>query len=221
MPNITIMRSIPLSKIFLTGCDSNQEWLIPWFLSHIRKYTSLPIFFCNFGDVSQQSIDLFDGTVSLSHSASHWFYKPQALMNSSADKTVWIDLDCQVKGSIDEIFSYIEPNRLAMAVDQPWSKRMNTIWHNSGIVGISRPHPPILTRWEQACRDNPIRGDQETLHFLMTSELDKRIHISDIPNKYNVLRLQIDDGSVPSDVRVMHWTGTRGKDEIRRQMNEL
>jgi hypothetical protein len=44
--------------------------------------------------------------------------------------------------------------------------------------------------------------------------------ILDLPNEYNVLRIQHDDGTVPNNPLIYHWTGKRGKDYIRGLINE-
>ena len=43
-------------------------------------------------------------------------------------------------------------------------------------------------------------------------------HITDLPNKYNWLRLQIERGDDSSEKLAMHWTGFKGKDMIRKLM---
>ena len=46
------------------------------------------------------------------------------------------------------------------------------------------------------------------------------IHIESIPRKYNTLRLDKLDNTTPKKVLVMHWTGKKGKEEIRKLINE-
>ena len=108
-----------------------------------------------------------------------------------------------------------------MVEDKPWTKRMGGAgrWHNSGVVAF-RGKPDILRKWEEACRKKPSRGDQETLHELLSfSPLMKLQHISDVPNIYNWLRVQIDnDGQDNSKKLAMHWTGEKGKNVIRKKI---
>jgi len=44
------------------------------------------------------------------------------------------------------------------------------------------------------------------------------VHIAEAPHKYNVLRLDTLQNRVPKKPVIMHWTGHKGKDEIRRQI---
>ena len=53
----------------------------------------------------------------------------------------------------------------------------------------------------------------------MLSPILKITYIKDLPHKYNVLRIDIDDNNVPKNPVIIHWTGSKGKDEIRRQIN--
>ena len=68
--------------------------------------------------------------------------------------------------------------------------------------------------------DNPTsygdfgRGDQELLWVLLR-EKGKNI-LSHIPRQYNWLRMYIEKHrKYHKDVRIIHWTGQRGKDIIR------
>jgi phosphatidylethanolamine-binding protein (PEBP) family uncharacterized protein len=45
------------------------------------------------------------------------------------------------------------------------------------------------------------------------------IHISDLPREYNTLRLDLIDNTAPKNIKIMHWTGKKGKDKIRSMMN--
>ena len=38
--------------------------------------------------------------------------------------------------NIDEIFDLLEPQKLSMVEDKPWSWRRGHVWHNSGVVGF-------------------------------------------------------------------------------------
>ncbi len=106
-----------------------------------------------------------------------------------------------------------------MVVDVPWSKRGGDTMYNSGVVAF-RGKPEVLKRWNQHCYEYPQRGDQETLHLILKEGMRRMIHITDLPKKYNTLRLDLLDGIAPDNHLIMHWTGQKGKDEIRKMMNE-
>lgn len=109
----------------------------------------------------------------------------------------------------------IEPNKLAMVEDVPWSRRRGEKWHNSGVVAF-QGKPDILQAWVAETALNPIVGDQEVLHSMLTSPLKRMIHITDLPREYNTLRIDFIDGTNPNSPKIVHWTGAKGKEEIRK-----
>lgn len=208
-------------KAFLTGCDEKTEWQLPWFIERYKKHNDTPLVIANFG-LSTDGL-LFakshaHSIINLSeHSGAGWFLKPMAMLHSPSKETVWIDTDCEVRGDISPIFDHIESDKLLMGVDHPWTKRSGSKWHNSGVVGF-RGKPTILKRWRNRIQEVRGRGDQEVL-FSMLNEITKMTYITDLPHKYNVLRIDLIDKTQPDEIAVMHWTGEKGKMEIRRQMN--
>jgi len=207
------------SKTFITGCDSNTDWMLGWFLDNLGANTSTNIIVYDFG-MSEEAKRVFAPTPLESKSVG-WFKKPDAMIAASklSEKVCWIDTDCHVQGPIDKIFEHIEPNKLSMVVDQPWTSRRQSKWHNSGVVGF-QGLPPILQKWRNAVASNPKVGDQEVLHELLGDPLSKEIYIKDLPKKYNTLRLDLIDHTAPKDIRIMHWTGGKGKQHIQDLIKE-
>lgn len=197
------------SKVFIAGYDKNTVWMLDWFKENLKRYTDIPLITYDFDD--------FKAPIN---NAKNWFKKPFAMIEASkvANKVCWLDVDCQVCGEVDGIFDHTQPNKLTMAEDLPWSTRRNETWYNSGVVAFeSRPN--ILDEWCAAISMEQAVGDQEVLHELLRPGMRKLIHISELPRKYNTLRLDKLDGTMPKRVSVMHWTGAKGKDEIRKVMN--
>ena len=209
------------SEAFLTGCDEKTEWMLPWFIENYKKHNKTPLVFANFG-VTSQTLKFIEShahaIIDLSRwKGKGWFLKPKSMLNCPSLKTCWIDTDCEVHGDINGIFKEIEPEKLSMAIDKPWTDRRKEIWHNSGVVAFSGT-PSILKAWHQEVEKTNDRGDQEVLHSML-NPITKITYIKDLPHKYNVLRLDILDDRRPKDELITHWTGQKGKDEIRRQMN--
>ena len=44
------------------------------------------------------------------------------------------------------------------------------------------------------------------------------IHITDLPREYNTLRIDFIDGTNPNNPKIVHWTGAKGKEEIKKMM---
>ena len=211
-------------RAFVTGCDEGHAWMLEWFLKNYRKHNDTPIIFADFG-VSPSTLSLanqlFDDvfTPQLQNS-SGWFYKPQTMykVTEFVKEVCWIDTDIHVLGDMSGIFKYIQPGKLTMVEDRPWTKRTGEKWHNSGIVAF-RGQPPILRQWMIKCLNTRERGDQEVLHTMIGHPpLLKLQHVADAPNIYNWLRVQLIDNEDNPKKLAMHWTGAKGKDQIRKIM---
>ena len=198
------------SDLFITGCDKNTRWMLPWFEKNFYNHNP------------DASLHVFD----FDELGDGWYCKPTAMVLASmmSDKVCWLDTDCEVKTNIMSIFDKIIPNKLTMVEDQPWTMRRKEVWHNSGVVAF-QGKPVILNHWQQEISmivedRGPMYGDQDVLHELVRTGLNRQIHINTISKKWNTLRLDLIDGNAPKDIKIMHWTGKMGKDEIRKQMNE-
>ena len=211
------MVSKKYDQAVLTGCDESGAWMLPWFVENYKKYNTSPLMFANFG-VSKETLQFvqknFHCIIDLSKSKERgWFKKPRAMLYAPSKKTLWLDTDMEIVDSIEDIWSKLVPNKLNMVEDKPWSKRRGEIWHNSGTVGFI-DKPIILHQWAQEVHNNPIQGDQEVLHSML-NPITRMTHIHDLPNEYNVLRLQVELDGYIGKKKVIHWTGVKGKDKIR------
>lgn len=210
--NTDLIMNTKLSKLFITGCDSNTRWQLDWFKDNFYKHNP------------DAELYVYDFDTAFPEE-QRWFKKPFAMINASkkADRVCWLDTDIEVRGNINEIWNHIEPNKLSMAIDQPWTMRRKETWHNSGVVAFEGT-PAILMDWASATtrvdqRPNPMFGDQDVLHSLVREGMKRMIHIEDLPKMYNTLRLDLLDSTAPKNIKLMHWTGAKGKEEIKRQMN--
>lgn len=196
------------SDLFITGCDSNSMWQLEWFKEHFYKHNPS----------AQLYVYDFD---NFANDLSGWFKKPRAMVDASfrANRVCWLDTDMQIQDNIEDIFNYVEPNKLAMVEDQPWTMRRKEKWHNSGLVAFAGK-PIILSEWAEAIDKNPSVGDQEVLHQILSEGMKRHIHITDVPKNYNTLRLDLLDNTAPNNIKIMHWTGRKGKDEIWRMIHE-
>jgi hypothetical protein len=205
------------SKLFITGCDKNTEWMLPFFIPRFTKHNSAPLMVFDFG-MSPEVAQAVDA-VPLKSQDSGWFKKPLAMVKASkvADYVCWLDTDCEIRENIEDVFDYLEPNKLALAKDLPWTTRHKETWHNTGVVAF-RSRPIILDEWAAAVTFTKERGDQEILHMMLQDPMRRLIHITDLPRSYNTLRLDLQDLTAPKNIKVMHWTGQKGKEQIRSMM---
>jgi len=213
-------------KAFLIGCDQNSEWMIDWWLENYLKHNNeTKLIFANFGVSPEmikkiQSSPHFLGDMEMhNEQPKSWFLKPEAMWFAPVEKCIWIDIDIQVMSNIDDLFDKLEPNKLNMVEDKPWTSRRGITWHNSGVVGFIHK-PKILKDWALVCankKHNEV-GDQEVLHSML-NPITRITHINDLPNEYNVLRLQTEHDNYKGPIKMMHWTGAKGKDRIKEMMN--
>ncbi len=206
------------NEAFVTGCDENHEWMLEWFFKNYKKHMKdVPLVFANFGltpDGLKKVRENVHAVMNLKpFDEEGWFKKPMSMIKCPSKKTIWIDLDCEIRDDISNLFNMLKPNMLNMVEDKPWTMRGQELWHNSGVVGFI-DKPTILYDWAKAIRDNPVQGDQEVLHLLL-NPITKIKYINDIPNEYNVLRLQVETDGYAGAIKVMHWTGQKGKNKIR------
>ena len=207
-------------QAFVTGCDSNNEWQLPWFFENYKKHNDTPLVFADFGVSDIEAVKPHvHAVIDLTRiEEKGWFKKPKAIAHCPAQQKVWLDTDCEIRGNIGGIFELLKPNMLNMVEDKPWAKRRGGVQYNSGVVGVVG-NPMILNMWAQWIKEGNAVGDQETLTANL-NPITSIKYINPLPNEYNWLRLQIENDNEPAtDARVVHWTGQKGNDRIRSMMN--
>ena len=221
-----------MPNVFITGCDRNTEWQLPWFWENYKEYNDtvlIPIDFGMSDEMREWCKNEIGGYKTLNSNAEGWFKKPFAMLLATEplddikyDKVCWLDTDCQVMGDISGIFDYTQPFKLCMVEDRPWTRRRGQLgtWYNSGVVAFEGK-PNILKAWANECLENPVQGDQEVLYKMMNGdEILKMAVIEPLPHKYNTLRLDYLDGIAVRNPLINHHTGKRGKETIKEMMNE-
>ena len=221
--------------IILTGCDKNTEWQLPWFIEKFRNKcagTECKLVIADFGMTKKmrQQADLFADWVIDFQSDEGWFGKVRLFERCHTffgdTKICWMDTDCEIRRLPTGIFDCIEPNKITMCVDRPWTENGSPWtpqgnfgpWYNSGVVAW-QGRPQVLVSWLQECEKGDHRGDQEALYHYLNQDAGRRVtHIVEAPAKYNKLRLDLLQKRGPENPVIMHWTGQKGKDEIRRKM---
>ena len=138
-----------------------------------------------------------------------WFMKPQAMLSSPYKYTCWLDLDCEVKKPIDDIFQYAQDEKLGLTGDAYAKKKKWAFWQ-SGVV-VFKDKPKILEEWCKRSLQGLDRGDMEALHSLIGESEE---HVISMPAEYQWLRLDIKYKGFNRDAKIVHWTGPRGKEEI-------
>lgn len=208
-------------KLVLTGCDEKTEWQLPWFIENYYKTNTLPLAIADFGMSADMNKRIRNHpavfcVMGLNPDEENllkgWFLKPAAMLKAPGRSVVWVDTDCEVKSDMTPLFNMLQPNKLNMVKDNPWVKRRGELWFNSGVVGFINK-PEILSKWFLAIKENAEVGDQEVLHSML-NPITQMTYINELPNEWNVLRLQTEADGYDGPVKIMHWTGRKGNERI-------
>lgn len=194
----------------VTGCDISFEWMLEWWYRNYSRHNKYPICFADFGMSRRQAAWCAErGTVlDLRFPSRHtWFKKPFAILSCPFERIVWMDIDCEVRKDIGQIFEYAGRG-IAVTLDphNHWVKSDQVI--ASGVVGVSWGNETMVD-WAKACLHTPLRGDQEVLNSITDNRRGERIIM---PPEYQWLRLDGDN----RNAYIMHWTGSKGKEVIKR-----
>lgn len=226
----------------LVGSDQTQEWLLPWWWGHYSRHNAYPVAFVDFGLSEEKKwwcrergeliplrvLDFAAGQQEIApdlikqweaqfgktfwQSRGAWFKKPLACLQAPFEKSIWVDLDCEIRGPIGLLFDLADhPSGIAMANDS-WNEAMSYQVYNSGVI-VFRQNLLLLQEWAQKSFDqnHRFRGDQELLSHLIA---EKQLEIAEVPPFYNWSRYW---GEEPKAV-IRHWHGEFGRSVIRHEL---
>ena len=133
-----------------------------------------------------------------------WFKKPLACLQSPFKRSIWIDLDCEIRGSLQELFALNEIALVKMR-DEP-----NI--YNSGVT-VFQHGLPLIEEWaHQSFEKNQFfRGDQELLSHILA---EKKYPVKELPEIYNWSHCYGDN----PEALIYHWHGEFGRSVIRHLM---
>ncbi len=139
-----------------------------------------------------------------------WFKKPLACLQSPYKKTIWLDLDCQVTGSISPLFSSTLDASGVKVLQETINDCESGV--NSGVIiftwGVS-----LIEDWakESVNTTDIYVGDQDVLYALIKKQ---KLSIADLSPLYNWSRFR---GPNPA-ASILHWHGRQGKQVIEHQI---
>jgi hypothetical protein len=128
-----------------------------------------------------------------------WFKKPLAMLQSPFERSVWMDLDCEVCRPIDAIFEGIDAGALgAVRV----AKRAH---YNSGVIVYDKK-APLLKAWAEAClkKHGSCIGDETLLSHLIRKN---QYPFKELGREFNWM---MGWGYQP-DLVIAHWAASWGK----------
>lgn len=187
----------------IVGCDRTLECLLPWWWEHYSTHNPFAVAFADFG-MSPEALAWCQQKgpcLTIAKPSPHkreqiplpqqilweklygngiwqlrdaWFLKPQALIHSPFSIGLWIDLDCQILGSLEPLFNALmggmdiglvkEPQEVQRGLAQLNVLNDQESYYNSGVI-LFRQHAPILYHWAQEVLENHTlhTGDQGAL----------------------------------------------------------
>lgn len=138
-----------------------------------------------------------------------WFKKPAAILQSPYERTIWLDTDCEVRGSVTPIFEFCNPFSMRkIAHLSPFGDPI----YNSGVLPY-RWGIPCFEKW--AClsfdANEKYMGDQDILSQII---VDEKISIPELPDSYHrYYRVDPEEGAL-----IIHWLGSNGKRILEHKM---
>ncbi len=220
-------KSQPVTEGIVLLADLDSEWLLPWWHGHFAKSgmkAQVTVIDAGISDSAKSFVASLDKVNLLAMSADvpqfecAWFLKPFALAASPYERSIFLDLDCEVRSDISEMFNWSEHGIVLGHDKHPMGKYRRlfrgAMFFNSGVIGVTQG-APIINQWCQSVGElhHLLRGDQEVLNL---SLYENEATIVELPPHFHQLRL---DGDHPQ-AKIMHWTGPAGKEHIRRKILE-
>jgi hypothetical protein len=142
-----------------------------------------------------------------------WFKKPFAFLSSPYEKSLWVDLDCEVLGSLDPLFSQCDDtSQLALVRDYATDHLPQLdpgVLYNGGVVAFQHG-APIIEKWARAAYTETHRfwGDDPLLSHLIYHE---KLEVVELPETYNWRLVR----GFNLNAVILHWVGSGGKSYIR------
>lgn len=232
-PTLLSPKENPLTKEdigdsgILLFADANMEWLLPWWFHHFKQsHTSCEVALVDGGITIEAKQWLSERAIPVIPLAVHeisphlaWFHKPFAIAISPFARTVFCDLDCEIRGDLEPLFTWCEQGIVLGEDPFPIGKYRKLFrignFFNSGLIGV-RKESEVIQKWcdETIQLHDGFRSDQEILNLVLH---EQEMNVVVLPEHFHQIRLSGDH----KDSQVMHWTGEPGKDYIRSQITKL
>tara|TARA_B100000902_G_C27175990_1_gene846381 strand:+ start:311 stop:946 length:636 start_codon:yes stop_codon:yes gene_type:complete len=205
------------NTMIITGVDSKHEDLVYWWYKNIiRHMPETKVGIWDFGMTPNMREQLSHLPIWLSEPTPHqvlaWFHKVKAVRETPSNSVAWLDVDCEVLTNIEDVFDLVPPGMIGLTRD---IVRAN--WWATGVIVVN-DRPPLLEEWDKRLQaGDGIRGDQEALHDLINIQPHEQI--IELPQDYQWLRIALNKGKDSPTKKIIHWTGPKGKEIIRKNIH--
>ena len=221
----------------VVGCDERQEWLLPWWWKHYAAHNNYPVLFVDFGmspkaadwcrerglyaplknfdrfqakKISDKKKELWESKISsLFTFREAFFKKPFALLQSPFPLSIWLDLDCQIKGSLESLFY---PLHLGVEIGVRKNRAPEENRYNAGVIAF-RQDAKWLPDWtREVIENNDIHLIDEDALFYSLSTTSPIL--MELPETYNWNPLY---GDNPEAI-IVHFQGGFLKEQLSCQL---
>jgi hypothetical protein len=185
------------------------------------KVVSLPFDFLSIktrDKIEKSTIDRWEAAYGNGfwRARTSWFKKPFALLQTHFEKTLWLDIDCEVRDDLSHLF-YETDDEIALAPEPEYAQQHMQAFsirekeekiYNSGVV-LYRHGSPLVLNWakESLLRSDSFWSDQ---HLLSRMILEKQKKIHELSQLYN-WHMALGKNE---HARIVHWLGDPGKEYI-------
>jgi hypothetical protein len=229
-------KKIKEKKGILIAFDKSMQPLLLWWYKCLRKYSLLPIAFVSLGVSKKvekwcknhgyfiqdekfisylKKVPVLDeykkkwfGLIKtdVEQIRPYWFAKPIAMMHTPFEKTLYLDIDCEVLYPLDEIFAYLNDSEIVLCKDMSeinFFKKSSEILFSSGVI-VYKNKSRIISKWAKKALEYNCEflGDQDLLSRI--------IHVY----KYNLKILEMFWNwpvvlGKNKEVKIYHWSGNK------------
>ncbi|MGK5595196.1 MAG: glycosyltransferase [Parachlamydiaceae bacterium] len=153
-----------------------------------------------------------------------WFKKPFAMLCSPFKRSLWLDVDCEVRGSLTTLLQQAEnPAGIALALEPEYKAQEKIEDHlllpgnklyNSGVI-VYLAEATLLQNWAEATlnSDEHFHGDQDILSKIIN---ERHAPVTVLPNEFN---WRVIYWGINHQATILHWAG-KSKTEIWMKLNK-
>ena len=137
---------------------------------------------------------------------SSWFKKPIACLQSPYKRSLWLDLDCEVRAPLSSLFALCDhPSGIALSLEP-------SNVYNSGVI-VFKHGCSLIKEWASQVfkLNHAFVGDQELLSHIIR---ENNLTIAEISRHYNWSRCYENN----PEAAIFHWHGATGKTAISYQI---